>query len=272
VGANFAMTELPIMTINAAEVLAISVPNVQIGSFAAFLCPDNGVLLTADSNVAIQWESYPVVVANNIHPSMLDPALDLRLELLRYCPKKKSYKSDFGYKFIRARYAHPQNQDGLTWPHNGADTHNGNTYGTSANRITEWVITQRNQKVGINLAQFFKVGNIRFRDPSNVDQTVQALIPTTKRVSTPFTYPPRKGLTRNFAPQFFAFRYSILDVNKGVGRVTGPISHTLVASHKYSPVVEDINYQVANNGVKAYNLNSSFNINVMKVSFDRRHV
>ncbi len=262
---------------NGRDGIGLPVPHVGIVGTVSANCPDNGIDTTADGSVAPLWKNYPTILANNISSPLLDPALDLRVELLWFKRKRKRGRStntpDPYYQQVGSRWTHPMNWvGGNQAPFPGADTNNGVTNTVIGDRISEWAITTRNQRVRVNLSKFFKAVNFRYRDPAGATQSAQALIAAYRGINAGMSsFQPVRGVSSAYVPTFFAFRYSINDLaNGGVGRITGPISEVIQASHIISPLVSDFTYFINNNGNKAYTINPGFVITDMKCSFNRR--
>jgi hypothetical protein len=262
---------------NGRDGIGLPVPHVGVVGAVTFNCPDNGIDTTADGSVAPLWKNYPTILANNVSSVLLDPALDLRVELLWFKRKKKRGRATNTpgptYQQVGSRWAHPMNWvGGNSNPHPGADTNNGTVNNVVGDRLSEWSITTRNQRVRVNLSKFFKAINFRYRDDLGNSQVVQALAAAYRGANAGLSsFQPVRGVSSAFIPTFFAFRYSIKDIpNGGVGRITGPLSEIIQASHIVSPLVSDFTYFVNNNGNRAYTINPNFVITDMKCSFNRR--
>lgn len=262
---------------NGRDGIGLPVPHVGIVGAVTANCPDNGIDTTSDGSVAPLWKNYPTILASNISSVLLDPALDLRVELLWFKRKRKRGRtSNFPnptYQQVGSRWTHPVNWvSGNQNPHPGADTNNGTVNNVVGDRISEWSITTRNQRIRVNLSKFFRAVNFRYRNPAGASQSTQALIASYRGTNAGMaSFQPVRGVSSAYIPTFFAFRYSIKDLaNGGVGRITGPISEIIQASHIVSPIVSDFTYFVNNNGNKAYTINPKFVITDMICSFNRR--
>ncbi len=248
------------------------VPNVGIRNSSAHPCPFNGVHRSADGVVTPVWTNYPVIAATNVPINLLEPAFDLRLELVLW--RAKQMKKVAGTnRYIPSGWKHPTDFDAMaSGIHQGGDSHNGSQDNVVDSRKSEWIITSKNQIEVVNLSGYFRAKDIKYRDNAGVEQIQQVLCPvTTTQRAAPGKMGGLKGINARLTPLYFAFRYSMKDVEYGVGRVIGPISPVMVASHKYSPFVIDPTFKYANGNKVGYLLNGSYDITQMQCRFARRN-
>lgn len=246
----------------------IPVPNVGVGGpYSGVECPGNGIAQTADAAVAPIWLTYPVITAANLTQSLLTPDLDLRLELLWYKAGRRARRPGSSMKRKNAGFKHPATDQNIEI-HGAADTHRGVTHLNISERVTEWPITSRNQVVRINLSSMLRRVSPSYRDINGNATFTEMLAPAWVKSCRGGVSPrPLTGLSGRFCQLYVAFRYSIKDTVKGVGRICGPMSQVLECSHSMSPIIPEISYAVANNGRLAYSHNKQFDILKMKVIF-----
>lgn len=249
------------------------IPNVGLRQDTDHPCPGNGLTRSADGIVTPSWTNYPVVVCNNIPNNILEPAFDLRLELMIWRPKENKSSIDGLHKKRKAGWKHPTDFDAISsGVHGGADSHNGSQDNVVDPRKSEWVISQNNQVVAVNLSGYFRAKDVNYRDNAGAFNLVQALCPVTMVGVAGFNSKGGlKGINPRLTPLYIAFRYSMRDVDRGIGRVTGGLSKVIAASHKYSPLLLDPTFKYANGNKSGYLLNGSFDVTQMACRFARRN-
>lgn len=209
---------------------SLPVPEVRIQSLPE-VQPANILASRSYDGDPLEWVKYPVIVAADIPVALLNPQLELRLELLRYVGSGQ--KRDAGLKVSQpAGYKHPADFRNGAGTFTGLDTHCGIPTGISIlDRQTVWQITDRNQIIPVDLGGFFKLRSSLYRDLDGTNQVAQILTPS---------WAPSKGRRQNDIrkrvpygprrmPGYFAFRYSVKNLVDGRGFLTGPLSKTLSA-------------------------------------------
>lgn len=244
-----------------------SVPNVTIVTPAIFPLTDPNEP-TADAGATPTWTNHPQITATNVHEEFLRPEYDLRVELLWYKGRKRKLGQNRG----GAGFKHPTHYvGGNSHPHPGADTHNGGVSSVTGDRVTEWLITSRNQRITVNLAKFLRLVPILAQD-SGGNFSVNCLVPAWIRSQRGGNNTNNlKKINGRLQPLYVCFRYSIFDIKRGKGRIVGPLSKVVAVSNKRSPILRDFAFEYANLGRRAYTLNGSFNVAEMQCNFDRRN-
>lgn len=188
---------------------------------------------------ALTWVTHPQVVAINVPTALLDPALDLRVELLRYKKAKSQSRPGWG------TYVHPSHYMVGSNP-NGSDTHGGQHTDTAGipitiNRPSEWSVTSRNQVIDlVDLAVWFSMLDVDYQDAVTLtNQQVTLPCPAGEGKTFGYYYGRRFMYVSRFRPNYFRFRYSILDLDEGRGRLTGPQTPTLAVSTDIFPFLVD---------------------------------
>ncbi len=176
-------------------------------------------------------------------PSAILADIDLykpQIELLRYVRLRSRESANSGNGTKTGGYVHPSH--GPAASGNGSFTHGGLHGGTSgqvqAIRPTEWPILSGADNVDVTqgLLGFMCMGLVPFRDSAGVTQATDMVYPA-ERVRTQYLGRrfPYAGM---FAPGYFAFRLSIIDLTDERGkRIHGPVSQVISATNHKFPFV-----------------------------------
>lgn len=239
-GAPAPLPQLPIPSV------ALVDPRSKSGSALNPLGLDTSQPIGAGSPGAFAMARMPLFSAAGIDKRLLDPELDLRLELGWY--RKASGKGKTGWH-------HPNHDDTLTVSYNepvAPVLPNTPLRGGLGFHCTEWSITSVNQSFIIgSLAQFFRPIDVPYVDVNgNENVVLSAYIPTyANRIKNNGGH--KKGRTfaydTSFRPNYFAFRFSTKDKTATNGRRNeGPWSKTIAMSNAVFPFQTDDTASKAN--------------------------
>jgi hypothetical protein len=209
-----------------------------------------------------------------------NPAVDLRLELVRYIrPPQSKRRNDAGGASYHSKtkngFVHPANWDpanGITNP-SGSNTGGGTTNNVAGARISEWAVTSEGQAFDIDLGAYFKAVNVTYRDASNGSSSLTVAKPTGVICRLNYHNSPRalKAYSRAKQPGYFAFRYSIIDPDNARERIYGAQTEVMVASNSVEPFYEDF-AATQNFGAPCANQNVGFDLKRMACWIGKQQV
>jgi len=204
-----------------------------------------------------------VVVAQEVSPALLDPAVGLQLELIRYRPRTAKWNPDTSHK--NASWVHPSNGT----PSDGHDRRGGEHRGAYAHmmplRTTEQLITARNQVIDVSqwMAAWCVYRPVRFIDSSSTMVESDPL---------PTMCGDKRGAANSrvfysalYSPLRFKFAYSIIDpTDPAGGRIMGPTTATVRLTTK------QFAFRAAPGGGQ-YTTYVAGSGDLLKFSFERNH-
>lgn len=163
-----------------------------------------------------------------------------QIELLRYVRLHSRENASAGNGTKTGGYVHPSH--GPAASGDGSFTHGGAHGGVSAEvqaiRPTEWPILSGADAVDVTqgMMGFMCFGPVNFRDNTGNIQALDLVYPAervrTQRLGRRFPY------AGAFAPGYFAFRLSIIDLEDARGkRIHGPVSQIVSATNHKFPFV-----------------------------------
>lgn len=178
---------------------------------------------------------HPEIVAD-VHTALLDPALDLRLEILRQVSGARSTPRR---RTRRWTFAHPVPFDGVASAVSGrGDSYGGATNGVIPPRPTEWAVTSRNQVIVPEIAAHFDLRPVTYAAKSGLTQIELAIYRGRRGQTGRFGNQSFPGSPRRVGPGHFRFRYSVKDPDHPVGRILGPESTTIAVGNQIDPFID----------------------------------
>ena len=239
--------------------LFLPAPRVELQEYS-YSSSVNTVYDGSPTGLGVTMVRCPQVTAMEIPQEFYKPEYDLRVELMRY--KRGSRES---------RWTHPTCE--ITQPL-GSKFRSGAHHNTllGFERQSEWTITNEAQKIVFdNLQKFFIIRPVTYRLGVGNYGTLDVAMPSYKNSHyTSMSQNCKWHYASGYTPNYFAWRYSILDTTaEKYRRLTGPMSKMVSITHEDMPFMFDAATSQAE-GVRCASINPRFNITRLLCMFETR--